>query len=788
VAERKSPSAAAARAEKERLERERQLQAQREPLPSHLLPGDGRAKHLHISSAPSPILDDDVDIHRSNYDNAHVQQHPGGTLLGGNDVKMSSSSSGEAFVTPVDKSPVSYVSAKSVASPRPMEGEPYSHRQRQSKYPSNMSESQVERGGLMSHGWKGETSSRANIDGHQKPSPRAPRSYSRTPSPGKTERRSMERVHSRESISHREIPRSSSREKSPASAAAAQTPSSSSAMQRRESWRERSKSPRSRHASRTSRLDSEDNNNGAEMILDQNTTTCDPTKPLSPSLRRRRFHERKVPIARRSSSMSIGDPTDTYRAVRPFKSVEYGAYDGREGGELDREKKTIMVTDLDHAEVEMSKASQSTPNLSDLNSWSGKDSEVVHQQQQQQQQQLHHQPSDTQQLILTKDDKPEKGSTSLAQVAITESEAKIAAAVEDIDGVFLSDAGVYFSDLNRTPSKHVNDKSPSNNINNKSPLTAPPNTNTHLSEDDKEETLIDLRDESVDDVVNDLVKSSYKTNELPLTLQTEGAESLSPANIKNPLKSASASQLDVEKHVSKPSFIPEKVDFRQLEKFEGAMLINWFATAFEGDVYISQRLSPDDLKVISSQFCTHLMAAGVLEPLERLGNAHTRGVFRMDEMYHWARSEVQRRLSVSSDSTPSKIDVTQWPPAVASLLAAEKEKQLLEVGKLKREKMEAFVDGTAASATSAAAEADYQSKLARLEEKIQLLSGEIERYQVLSGIEGLGSGGGAVGENRTSVTTSTTDLQRKFTQDWVPPNSDLLSSLHFRILRRHRRG
>ena len=136
MAERKSPSAAAARAEKERLERERQLQAQREPLPSHLLPGDGRAKHLHISSAPSPILDDDVDIHRSNYDNAHVQQHPGGTLLGGNDVKMSSSSSGEAFVTPVDKSPVSYVSAKSVASPRPMEGEPYSHRQRQSKYPS----------------------------------------------------------------------------------------------------------------------------------------------------------------------------------------------------------------------------------------------------------------------------------------------------------------------------------------------------------------------------------------------------------------------------------------------------------------------------------------------------------------------------------------------------------------------------------------------------------------------------------------------------------------------------
>ena len=53
----------------------------------------------------------------------------------------------------------------------------------------------------------------------------------------------------------------------------------------------------------------------------------------------------------------------------------------------------------------------------------------------------------------------------------------------------------------------------------------------------------------------------------------------------------------MEKHVSKPTFIPEKVDFKQLEKFEGAMLINWFSTAFEGDIYISQRLTSDDLKV-----------------------------------------------------------------------------------------------------------------------------------------------------------------------------------------------
>ena len=234
----------------------------------------------------------------------------------------------------------------------------------------------------------------------------------------------MERVHSRESIPHKESSRaSSSREKSP-----------SSAVQRRESWRERSKSPGSRRASRSSRagLESEDNNS---VLLDQ-SSTGDPTKPLSPSLRRRRFHERKVPIARRSSSMSIGDPTDTYRAVRPFKSVDY-AY-GVDGGVDNRgEKKTIAVTDLDHAEVEMSKASQSTPNLSDLAAWttttpsSVKDSIVGY--------------KETASGLTTAPPPIRTGMTPTTLInyatngTIEESAAKIAAAVEDIDGVFNDD-------------------------------------------------------------------------------------------------------------------------------------------------------------------------------------------------------------------------------------------------------------------------------------------------------------------------------------------------------------
>ena len=121
VAERKSPSAAAARAERERVERERLLQSTADG-------SDGRGKHLHISSAPSPIHDD------------VIQHSPyiAPALTGGNDVKMSSSSSGEAFVTPADKSPVSYVSAKSVTSPKTAANdvaEPYSQRHKHAPMP-----------------------------------------------------------------------------------------------------------------------------------------------------------------------------------------------------------------------------------------------------------------------------------------------------------------------------------------------------------------------------------------------------------------------------------------------------------------------------------------------------------------------------------------------------------------------------------------------------------------------------------------------------------------------------
>ena len=315
----------------------------------------------------------------------------------------------------------------------------------------------------------------------------------------------MERVHSRESVQQREaVKASTSREKSP-----------TSAVQRRESWRERSKSPGSRRASRTSRLDSEDNNVNGGALLDQ-SSTGDPTKPLSPSLRRRRFHERKVPIARRSSSMSIGDPTDTYRAVRPFKSVDH-AY----GGAVDdnREKKTIMVTDLDHAEVEMSKASRSTPNLSDLTEWtSGNNKKPFDYNDRVGDCSQKALPLPASQTVALIQDVSSSAALK-AELAIEESEAKIVAAVEDIECVF-DDAMA--SKVQPTP------------------VTPTPVTIAKEKIETKvgnEEALIKLRDvENVDS------RNSVDVVETPSQFQAEG-DNLMPSTMKNPLKSASASQV-----------------------------------------------------------------------------------------------------------------------------------------------------------------------------------------------------------------------------------------------------
>jgi hypothetical protein len=222
------------------------------------------------------------------------------------------------------------------------------------------------------------------------------------------------------------------------------------------------------------------------------------SKLISPSLRRRKFHERKIPISRRSSSMSIGDPTDTYRAVRPFKSVDH-AYD--------REKKSIVVTDLDNAEVEMTKASHSTPNLSEL-AWA-KDAISV----------------DQQELRKSRDFSSTSSLNSkVRQQDVTENgkldvESNDGVIVEDIDCEFKDDGPVAEANQNSVGKECMCDHDHSHIM-----TEAPP--------------PLDFQQTSGTDQ-----RVSKKIDKLDSFASSEGDKNPSPVPTKAPLKSTSAAQV-----------------------------------------------------------------------------------------------------------------------------------------------------------------------------------------------------------------------------------------------------
>jgi formin 2 len=47
----------------------------------------------------------------------------------------------------------------------------------------------------------------------------------------------------------------------------------------------------------------------------------------------------------------------------------------------------------------------------------------------------------------------------------------------------------------------------------------------------------------------------------------------------------------------------------------GQMLINWFVSAFPEDHYLRLLLTSQDLRILAVQFCTHLLAAGVIRQI-----------------------------------------------------------------------------------------------------------------------------------------------------------------------------
>ncbi|XP_045473458.1 formin-like isoform X3 [Harmonia axyridis] len=121
--------------------------------------------------------------------------------------------------------------------------------------------------------------------------------------------------------------------------------------------------------------------------------------------------------------------------------------------------------------------------------------------------------------------------------------------------------------------------------------------------------------------------------------------------------SLTLSRADLESKISKPKFVPEKLDFQLYEKFEGHMLINWYVSELDENHPLGNSLSEQELKLLAVQFCTHLLAAGVLRQL-RDKDVSTCNVFKPDCIYYWTYAEIPN----SVPQTPGRISMVSWPP------------------------------------------------------------------------------------------------------------------------------
>ncbi|XP_034827130.1 formin-2-like isoform X2 [Maniola hyperantus] len=96
------------------------------------------------------------------------------------------------------------------------------------------------------------------------------------------------------------------------------------------------------------------------------------------------------------------------------------------------------------------------------------------------------------------------------------------------------------------------------------------------------------------------------------------------------------------------------------------MLLNWFLSSISEDSHLKHSLSCQDLKTLGVQYCTHLLAAGVLQQISDK-DAPTENIFKPNLMYYWSHME----LPASQPVTPGKIDRSTWPPERDALLTKQ---------------------------------------------------------------------------------------------------------------------
>ncbi|KAG4074898.1 hypothetical protein HA402_009323 [Bradysia odoriphaga] len=86
--------------------------------------------------------------------------------------------------------------------------------------------------------------------------------------------------------------------------------------------------------------------------------------------------------------------------------------------------------------------------------------------------------------------------------------------------------------------------------------------------------------------------------------------------------------------ISRPSYVPEKLNFSAYEKFEGQMLLNWMSSSSSQLLY---NVSDQDISPLIQQYCTNLLVAGVIKQIADK-YAPIQETFRPNLMYEWTHA------------------------------------------------------------------------------------------------------------------------------------------------------
>nr|KAG5712398.1 hypothetical protein BaRGS_023977 [Batillaria attramentaria] len=186
-----------------------------------------------------------------------------------------------------------------------------------------------------------------------------------------------------------------------------------------------------------------------------------------------------------------------------------------------------------------------------------------------------------------------------------------------------------------------------------------------------------------------------------------------------------------------PMDMPPKLHFSHSEVFEGQLLLQWLASQFDSSHYLSLILTKHDIAVLMSQFCTHLLASGVLSQLQPGHNTLREPSFKPNGQYYWTKQET----APAQTELPGRLQ-PMWPPkledeietrpglkyteadhqAAMVLIRKDYNQQVDKLQKEHAEELERL-------------HADYRLRLEDLRAEVSRLTAEVEKYKQLAGIE-----------------------------------------------------